>query len=127
MEPGINCLVDIQILSTNWCDNVCIAYSGLHALTGYDSTNSFRGIQSKSTLHFVAGDADLCTEMCFISESLEIDPVVYMPCETLNLLCSASNLYRSELFCKRKFQFNHLPPTKDALWHLREQITRPSL
>ena len=24
MEPGINCLVDTQILASKWCDNVCI-------------------------------------------------------------------------------------------------------
>ena len=120
MEPGINCLFDIQIQASKWSDNVCIAYSRLHSLTQYDSTNSFSGKGSKSTLYFIARDADLCREMCFICESFEMDPEVCTPCEMLNLLCLASNLYIGvNCLVKGNSSLITFPPTKDALWHLR--------
>ena len=112
--------IDIQAVKNSVSENVCDALSGLHALTGCDTTSAFNSRGKKTGLQLLQSNSQLCDGIQRLGGTFNVSDDLFTVCETFvcQLYGSKTNSIndcRYELFSVKGAQGDNLPPTQDAL------------
>ena len=122
--------IDIDALSTRPDRTVSGALSGLHALTGCDSTSAFKRRGKKSALDLLKSrhGQDFCIGLADLGKHFSVSETLHKLCEKFVCLLYRSgtlieevNKLRHQLFVTRATQSDQMPPTQDAL---RQHVLR---
>ena len=123
-------LLDIDALSTRLGRTVSGALLGLHALTGCDSTSTFKRRGKKSALDLLKSchGQGFCIGLADLGKHFSVSETLHKLCEKFVCLLYRSgtlieevNKLRYQLFVTRATRSDQMPPTQDAL---RQHVLR---